>query len=430
MKQAQYILRFDDICPTMKWSIWNEIVSFLDEYDIKPIIAVIPDNHDPALFCEAENEEYWSWLRERQNRGWTIALHGYSHCYENKNGGIIKVNDYSEFAGVAVSTQRERIHKGLEILKEHGILCRTWIAPAHSFDKNTLQCLLEMGISVVSDGYSDNPFYRNGLLWIPCQLYKYVEKESGIWTVCKHPSMWKEEDLDAFKKEVLIWKDKTISFDKVVKVVQRSTTSSVYNRMISSYRCWRQYLVRKMKTMIKNVNMIAVKKGLIKIYKIVTNKGGYIKKANRAGVRIGKECRLNDYPRWGSEPWLITLGDHVEISMNVTFLTHDGATWCFRDQEQYKDVIRYGKITIHDNCFIGANATIMPGVTIGPNSIVGSGAIVTKDIEPNSVYAGVPARYICSLEEYAEKCLRETPDYDIEAYRQNKQQEVIRVLSK
>lgn len=157
--------------------------------------------------------------------------------------------------------------------------------------------------------------------------------------------------------------------------------------------------------------------------------GGNLKRSRKSGVIIGENCRLNDYPRWGSEPWLITLGNHVELSLNVTFLTHDGATWCFRDQDRYKDVIRYGKIVIEDNCFIGANCTILPGVHIGPNTIVGTGSVVTKDLESNSVYAGVPARKICTMEEYAEKCLRQTPKYNKEDYLADKKSEVLRILS-
>ena len=159
-------------------------------------------------------------------------------------------------------------------------------------------------------------------------------------------------------------------------------------------------------------------------------RGSYIDKSRKRGVRIGNDCRLNDYPRWGSEPWLVSLGNHVEISTHVTFLTHDGATWCFRDKELYKNVIKYGKIQIFDNCFIGANTTILPGVDIGPNSIVGAASVVTKNVEPDSVYAGSPAKKICTLSEYAEKCLNQTPDYDKDAYNRDKKSEVLRVLNK
>ena len=157
--------------------------------------------------------------------------------------------------------------------------------------------------------------------------------------------------------------------------------------------------------------------------------GDLIKTSRKKGVTIGSDCRFQGMPRWGSEPWLIFIGNHVELSGNVTFITHDGATWVFRNQERYKDVIRYGKIIIEDNCFIGMNATIMPNVTIGKNSIVGACSLVNKDIEPNSVYAGVPARRICGTEEYAEKCLAQNPEYDRHNYFIHKEQEVIRFLS-
>ena len=161
----------------------------------------------------------------------------------------------------------------------------------------------------------------------------------------------------------------------------------------------------------------------------ILNGGGDIEHARKVGVTLGEGCRLIGNPSWGSEPWLITLGNHVEISSGVTFVTHDGAIWVLSGQERYKDVIRYGRIVIKDNCFIGTRSTILPGVTIGPNSIVGAGSLVRKDVEPNSVYAGVPARRICSLEEYAEKCLRETPEYDKEQYRIDKKKEVLRVYT-
>lgn len=154
-----------------------------------------------------------------------------------------------------------------------------------------------------------------------------------------------------------------------------------------------------------------------------------IEVARKIGVSIGENCKLIGCPFWGSEPWLISIGNHVEISGNVSFITHDGSTWVFRNQERYKNVIRYGRIEIKDNCFIGARSIILPNVSIGPNSIVGAGSLVRKDVEPNSVYAGVPARRICSVEEFAEKCLKETPPYSLKDYKLDKKKEVIKVYN-
>jgi acyl-[acyl carrier protein]--UDP-N-acetylglucosamine O-acyltransferase len=64
---------------------------------------------------------------------------------------------------------------------------------------------------------------------------------------------------------------------------------------------------------------------------------------------------------------------------------------------------RVGRIVVHDNVYIGHGATILPGVTIGPNSVVASGAVVNRDVAPNSLYGGVPARKICSLQDMVQR---------------------------
>ena len=134
---------------------------------------------------------------------------------------------------------------------------------------------------------------------------------------------------------------------------------------------------------------------------------------------MGEDCRLPS-TNFGSELWLIEIGDHVEITGEVYFITHDGATWVIRGNERAKDVIKYGKIVIKDNCFVGLGSVILPGVTIGPNSIVAAGSVVTKDVEPDSVVAGNPAKKISTASEYLGKCIRNCPDYDKAAYKQKK----------
>jgi acetyltransferase-like isoleucine patch superfamily enzyme len=121
------------------------------------------------------------------------------------------------------------------------------------------------------------------------------------------------------------------------------------------------------------------------------------------GFRIGSNNRL--YTRdFGTEPYLIKIGSHCTITVNVQFITHDGGAWVFR--QEMPELNSFGTIEIKDNCFIGANSILLPNITIGPNSVVGAGSVVTKDVPPNSVAAGTPARVICSLEEYKEKTRR------------------------
>ena len=134
-----------------------------------------------------------------------------------------------------------------------------------------------------------------------------------------------------------------------------------------------------------------------------------IEYSRKIGVEIGENCKLNGVPNWGSEPYLIELGSRTEISFEVAFITHDGATWVFRNQDKYKEVIKFGKIKIGNDSFIGARSTILPGVEIGDFCIVAAGSVVTKNIPSGEVWGGVPAHYIMKTEQYAQKCLEDTP---------------------
>lgn len=132
-----------------------------------------------------------------------------------------------------------------------------------------------------------------------------------------------------------------------------------------------------------------------------------IKYARKAGVKIGEGCTLLGRVEWGSEPFLITIGNDVRITSGVSFVTHDGGVHVLRREwdghEGNPDLDIFGRIQVGNNVFIGVRSTIMPGVTIGDNVVIGAGSIVTKDIPSNTVACGVPARPIRTLEEYAEK---------------------------
>lgn len=121
------------------------------------------------------------------------------------------------------------------------------------------------------------------------------------------------------------------------------------------------------------------------------------------GVRIGRGGEVYKGVNFGSEPYLITLGDHVRVTAGVQFTTHDGGLWVTRNLGYGKDDDLFGRITVGNNVHIGLNAIVMPGVTIGSNVIIGCGAVVTRDIPDNSVAVGVPARVIETVDEYYEK---------------------------
>ena len=120
------------------------------------------------------------------------------------------------------------------------------------------------------------------------------------------------------------------------------------------------------------------------------------------GARVGHDCRLL-IRELGPEPYLIEIGNHVTVSGDVSLLTHDGGGWIFTDD--MPSLQSFGPIRILDNCFIGARAILLPGVTVGPNSIVGTGAVVTEDVPPDTIVAGVPAKPISATADYKRKLL-------------------------
>ena len=100
------------------------------------------------------------------------------------------------------------------------------------------------------------------------------------------------------------------------------------------------------------------------------------------------------------------------MASDVTFITHDAGTRVFTKQERYRKVIKYGRINIRDNCVIGERVILLPGVTIGPDSVVAAGSVVARSIPPGVLAAGNPAKPVMSVHQYAEWALAATPDYD------------------
>lgn len=145
-----------------------------------------------------------------------------------------------------------------------------------------------------------------------------------------------------------------------------------------------------------------------------------VRHARSKGLRIADDCRLEGFPSFGSEPYLVTIGRHVAIASDVSFITHDGGTHVFRDQERYRKVLKYGRITVKDNCVLGHRVIVLPGVTIGPNSVVAAGSVVTRNVPPDVLAAGNPAVPVMSIEAYARWALAGTPAYDEAEYRRDK----------
>lgn len=130
--------------------------------------------------------------------------------------------------------------------------------------------------------------------------------------------------------------------------------------------------------------------------KIIAAIYGNERAARDLGVTVGVDSRILSL-EFGSEPWLVTIGDRVTVSGGVQFLTHDGSGWLFRDDKGRR--FRYRPITIGNDVFVGNRSILMPGVAIGDQCVVGAGSVVTKSVKAGSVVAGNPARQITTYKE-------------------------------
>jgi predicted deacetylase len=216
-KPAEFLIRFDDLCPTMSKERFDRFLSLLAHYRIQPILAVVPENQDPELMVEPPDPEFWDRMRALEKHGATIAMHGYRHLCINRGRSLLNLHQETEFAGVQESTQRDWIRSGLQILRSQGLCPRLFVAPRHGFDQSTVRVLHTEGFGYLSDGFAKRPFTRGDVVWIPQQLWEPVQKKTGLWTICIHPntaSASLEKKLETFLND---FAPRFTSFDRVLK---------------------------------------------------------------------------------------------------------------------------------------------------------------------------------------------------------------------
>lgn len=189
------LVRFDDLCPTMNYTQWQRAVRILETYDVHPLLGVIPDCRDPELQIEPEHADFWKYMRTLQQKGYTLAMHGYQHVYDRKQQGLVNESYRTEFAGHPYEVQYEKIRKGKQALLQHGIQTDVFFAPSHSYDEATLRALAENGFRYVSDGKSIKPFLHNGVICIPCHASgAAVIRGPGYYTSVFHAHEWVRPD--------------------------------------------------------------------------------------------------------------------------------------------------------------------------------------------------------------------------------------------
>ena len=188
---TKYLFRVDDVCPSMHSENFNKLKKVFLKYKINPILALIPNNKDKKIMFQKANEKnLLKELKKLETKGWIVAMHGHTHEM-NGDGGLLKINKFGEFGGINFETQLKKIKQGKNILEKKGFTPNIFVAPAHSFDKNTLKALKKEKIEIISDGIGLYPYKRKGIIFIPQTVWNPRKLPLGVITICLHP-----QDLD------------------------------------------------------------------------------------------------------------------------------------------------------------------------------------------------------------------------------------------
>ena len=233
-------VRMDDITPDMNWKNFNFFLELFEEAGITPLLGIVPDNKDTSLNREAPHENFYEVMKALEKKGFTFAMHGCYHVYSTKCGGIFPLNKYSEFAGNPYEMQKEMLQYGKERLKANGIDTDIFMAPAHSYDKNTLKALKDTGFTRITDGFGKRPYTYRGITFYPIsfRLAGSLKKRKGVTTMVIHANTCNEADMAGYKKIFTEHREKMISYSDFLKMqpVRRSIFSMLKENMMVRFK--------------------------------------------------------------------------------------------------------------------------------------------------------------------------------------------------
>ena len=233
-KYTGLLLRMDDISPNMNWPYMDKCELLFDKYNIKPLLGIIPINKDPDLLKHPFNPNFWARVTEWKRKGWEITMHGCNHLYTQKSDkkDIFNYGGDSEFYGLEYSAQLEKIKIGLNEFKKNKINVRSFFAPNHIYDKNTLKALKDSKIKIVIDGYGLFPFFQQEILFIPQLFYKEIILPFGIQSTQMHINQWKDEDYKNFEIFVESNYKKIVNLDYILKISHPNISQSIINYFV------------------------------------------------------------------------------------------------------------------------------------------------------------------------------------------------------
>ncbi len=251
-------VRLDDITPDMDWERFFSFKALLDKYQVKPLIGVVPDNRDEnlkakikmnqdALLKEKMPENFWEYVKQLQKEGFVVSMHGFRHIYATKKGGLFPLNNFSEFAGLPFERQKAMLEEGKQLLREKGIETTLFMAPAHSYDKNTLKALKETGFTGLTDGFGDEPYKWRGLIFYPIsfKLSSTFKKRTGYSTMVIHTGTVSDDDLKKYEGYFKRKDVEFISYEEYLR--QPAAERNIWGRGKELFLAKSKYLLGRIK---------------------------------------------------------------------------------------------------------------------------------------------------------------------------------------
>ena len=233
-KYTGLLIRMDDISENMNWALMDKCEKLFDKFKIKPLLGIIPINKDPELLKFPKNDKFWERVESWKNKGWEITMHGCNHLYTQKSdkNDIFNYGGNSEFYGLDYSMQLNKIKTGLEEFKKRKIKVRSFFAPNHIYDSNTLKALKDSDIKIIIDGYGLFPYYKNEILFIPQLFYKEIFLPFGIQSTQMHINEWNDETYKNF--EIFVKKNysKILNLNNIIEVTNPNSLQNLTNYLV------------------------------------------------------------------------------------------------------------------------------------------------------------------------------------------------------
>ncbi len=221
----------DDITPDMNWDNFSFFRDLFDKLGITPLLGIVPKNSDKNLQIEPEREDFYEIMKGLKQEGYVLAMHGYQHLYTTKKGGCFPLNHFSEFAGVPYEQQKRMLADGKRILSENGIETDIFMAPAHSYDNNTLRALKEVGFTKLTDGFGTTPYLWKEMVFYPIsfRLAGSLKKQKGYTTLVIHANTINDSDRQRYTTLFAQNRETFISYEEYLraKPVKRGVFAGV-----------------------------------------------------------------------------------------------------------------------------------------------------------------------------------------------------------